>query len=85
MRRLTIYLVVILLVGVLALQNRQSLHLHVFFWTVPAVSVSLVIFGSVLLGGVMSLSFRAYDRIAKRRSVGKKTPESPADGGHSAQ
>ncbi len=74
MRRLTIYLAVTLLVGILALQNRQALSLHIYFWTVPAVSSSLLIFGSVLLGAILGLSFRTYDRITKRRKEVKNAP-----------
>jgi uncharacterized integral membrane protein len=63
MRRLTVYLVIALLVGVLALQNRQELRLHIFFWTIPAVSVSLMVLGSTLLGALLGISFRIYDHV----------------------
>jgi uncharacterized integral membrane protein len=73
MRRLTGYLVIALLVGVLALQNRQALRLHFFFWTIPAVSVSLLVLGSTLLGALLGISFRLYDQVYPRL---RRRPES---------
>jgi len=72
MRRLSLYLAMALLVGILALQNRQGLRLHMFFWTIPTVSVSLIVLGSTLLGALLGISFRIYDhayRLARRGHV----------------
>ena len=78
MRRLTIYLVIALLIGILALQNRQGFRLHLFFWTIPAVSISLIVLGSALLGAVLGISFRIYDHaypLTRRRQA--PVPASP--------
>lgn len=83
MRRLTIYLVIALLVGILALENRQGLRLHLFFWTIPAVSVSLIVLGSTLLGAVLGISFRMYDHAypltRRRRASAPANPEPVED------
>lgn len=48
----------------------KSYVLHVFFWTAPKVSSSLVIIASVLLGAVVGAWFRSYS-IMKSRRAGK--------------
>lgn len=67
MRRAIVYLCIALLVGILTLQNRQGLVFHVFFWTVPKVSSSLVIIASVLLGAIIGASVRGYSLMKNRR------------------
>lgn len=83
MRRLTIYLGIALLVAVLALQNRQGLQLHIFFWTIPAVSVSLIVLGSTLLGALLGVSFRIYDHVRplkrQRKEPDTANPEPVAE------
>ncbi len=77
MRRLTVYLAIALLVGILAVQNRQEMRLHILFWTIPAVSVSLIVLGSILLGALLGISFRIYDHVyplTRRRQ--ESTPSS---------
>ena len=69
MRRAIVYLFCALLIGILTLQNRYRVQFHVFFWTVPKVSFSLVIVGSVLFGAIVGASFRTYALLKNRRAA----------------
>lgn len=79
MRRAIVYLFIALLIGILTLENRQGLVLHVFFWTVPKVSSSLMIIASVLLGAVVGASFRSYSLMKSRRATKLSVPTDGTD------
>lgn len=74
MRRPIVYLFIALLIGILTLQNRHALVFHIFFWTVPKVSSSLVILASILLGAVVGASFRSYGLMKIRRAAKLSVP-----------
>ncbi len=85
MKRLIIALVFALLAGIFALQNQKPVQIHLYFWTFPRVSESLLIIASLLLGAVLgvSLAWREHLRRSHLVSVpadtgAVDTPSSPS-------
>lgn len=80
MKRLIIALVFALLAGIFALQNHRPVQIHLYFWTFPRVSESLLIIASVLLGAVLggSLAWREHLRQARSSAVSAPMDDAPS-------
>lgn len=79
-KRLIIALVFALLAGIFALQNHRPVQIHLYFWTFPRVSESLLIIASVLLGAVLggSLAWREHLRQTRASALSTTVDDAPS-------
>ncbi len=65
--RLITGLILLILVVVVAFQNRRPIHIHVLWWTLPHVPLALVVLIAILLGALMGMAAVAWAFIRRRR------------------
>lgn len=73
-KRLIIALIFALLAGIFALQNHRPVQIHLYFWTFPRVSESLLIIASVLLGAVLGGSFAWREHLRQIHDTNTSAP-----------
>jgi uncharacterized integral membrane protein len=76
--RLILGLVLVILVVVVALQNRRPVHIHVLWWTLPHVPLAIVVLAAILVGVILGLAATVWGALKlRRRQPSEPTISSP--------
>ncbi|PSR22531.1 MAG: hypothetical protein C7B45_06275 [Sulfobacillus acidophilus] len=66
--RLLVGLVLVIVVVIIAFQNRRPVHIRVLWWTLPHVALALVVLVSILIGVLLGMAAIAWAMLQRHRT-----------------
>jgi uncharacterized integral membrane protein len=66
--RLIVGLVLVIVVVIVAFQNRRAVHIRVLWWTLPHVALALVVLVSILIGVLLGMAAIGWAILQRRRA-----------------
>lgn len=78
--RLISGLILLILVVVIAFQNRRPIHIYVLWWILPHVPLAVVVLLAILVGTVLGMFAAVWGILQKRRRTSRPTvPDTSAE------